>query len=46
MKDLLNELEIMVQVGQHKNIVNLIGACASGGELFTENNTISDWSLC
>ncbi|EDO30817.1 predicted protein, partial [Nematostella vectensis] len=27
-KDLLNELDIMVQVGEHPNIVNLIGACS------------------
>ena len=32
MKDLLNELDIMVQVGSHPNIVNLIGACAFGGK--------------
>ncbi|KAK3732612.1 hypothetical protein QZH41_016083 [Actinostola sp. cb2023] len=33
MKDLLNELDIMVQVGSHPNIVNLIGACAFGGPI-------------
>ncbi|KAK3741699.1 hypothetical protein QZH41_016948 [Actinostola sp. cb2023] len=33
MKDLLNELDIMVQVGSHPNIVNLIGACVFEGSV-------------
>ncbi|KAK3741701.1 hypothetical protein QZH41_016950, partial [Actinostola sp. cb2023] len=33
MNDLLNELDIMVQVGSHPNIVNLIGACAFEGSV-------------
>lgn len=30
-KDLLNELQIMVTVGEHPNIISLIGACTKSG---------------
>ena len=30
-RDLINELRIMVTVGEHPNIVSLIGACTRGG---------------
>ncbi|PFX22514.1 Fibroblast growth factor receptor 1 [Stylophora pistillata] len=33
LKDLLNELEIMTSVGEHPNLVNLIGACSASGPL-------------
>ena len=29
-KDLLSELKILIHVGEHKNIVNLLGACTKG----------------
>ena len=29
-KDLLSELKILIHVGEHKNIVNLLGACTEG----------------
>ncbi|CAB4006861.1 vascular endothelial growth factor receptor 2-like, partial [Paramuricea clavata] len=31
-KDLLSELKILIHVGEHKNIVNLLGACTKGRE--------------
>jgi len=31
-RDLINELKIMVTVGEHPNIVSLIGACTRGGK--------------
>lgn len=30
-KDLINELQIMVTVGDHPNVVSLIGACTKSG---------------
>ena len=30
-RDLLNELKIMVRVGDHPNVVSLIGACTRNG---------------
>ncbi|XP_066912018.1 vascular endothelial growth factor receptor 1-like [Clytia hemisphaerica] len=32
-KDLASELKILIHVGQHKNIVNLLGACTLEGKL-------------
>lgn len=31
-KDLLSELKILIHIGEHKNIVNLLGACTKGME--------------
>ena len=30
-RDLRNELEIMATVGEHSNVINLIGACTETG---------------
>lgn len=32
-KDLASELKILIHLGEHKNIVNLLGACTRGGKL-------------
>eukprot|EP00111_Clytia_hemisphaerica_P018541 TCONS_00054846-protein len=32
-KDLASELKILIHLGEHKNIVNLLGACTTGGKL-------------
>lgn len=32
-KDLASELKILIHVGEHKNIVNLLGACTKGDRL-------------
>ncbi|PFX14424.1 Fibroblast growth factor receptor 1 [Stylophora pistillata] len=32
--DLASELKILIHVGEHKNIVNLLGACTKGDRLF------------
>ena len=37
-RDLLNELNIMANVGEHANVVSLIGACTTGGELTDHDN--------
>lgn len=29
-RDLLSELKILIHIGEHKNIVNLLGACTKG----------------
>lgn len=33
-KDLASELKILIHLGEHKNIVNLLGACTTRGNLF------------
>lgn len=37
-RDLINELKIMVTVGEHPNIVSLIGACTRGGWYYGMEN--------
>ena len=32
-KDLASELKILIHLGQHKNIINLLGACTRGKRL-------------
>ena len=32
-KDLASELKILIHLGQHKNIINLLGACTKGKRL-------------
>ena len=40
-RDLINELNIMVTVGEHPNIVSLLGACTAGGKkLFLERSLV------
>ena len=36
-RDLINELQIMVTVGEHPNVISLIGACTRDGK-FSELN--------
>ena len=33
-RDLLSELKILIHIGEHKNIVNLLGACTKGWWMF------------
>ncbi|XP_066925910.1 fibroblast growth factor receptor 2-like [Clytia hemisphaerica] len=33
-KDLASEIKILIYIGKHNNIVNLLGACTKGGSLF------------
>ncbi|XP_019645247.1 PREDICTED: fibroblast growth factor receptor 2-like [Branchiostoma belcheri] len=47
-KDLLGELEILVTVGRHDNIISLVGACTKGGPLmivveYATNGCLKDW---
>ncbi|XP_019645250.1 PREDICTED: fibroblast growth factor receptor-like [Branchiostoma belcheri] len=47
-KDLLGELEILVTVGRHDNIISLVGACTKGGPLmivveYAPNGCLRDW---
>ena len=30
MRDLVSELKILIHIGEHSNIVNLLGACTKG----------------
>ena len=32
-KDLASEIKILIHLGNHKNIVNILGACTNGGKL-------------
>jgi len=32
MRDLVSELKILIHIGEHNNIVNLLGACTRGGD--------------
>ncbi|XP_019637130.1 PREDICTED: tyrosine kinase receptor Cad96Ca-like [Branchiostoma belcheri] len=47
-EDLLGELEILVTVGRHDNIISLVGACTVEGPLalvveFAPNGCLKDW---
>ncbi|XP_019647161.1 PREDICTED: uncharacterized protein LOC109487598 [Branchiostoma belcheri] len=47
-KDLLGELEILVTVGRHDNIISLVGACTRDGPLmivveYAPNGCLKDW---
>ncbi|XP_019628266.1 PREDICTED: fibroblast growth factor receptor 2-like [Branchiostoma belcheri] len=47
-KDLLGELEILVTVGRHDNIISLVGACTKGGPFmvvveYAPNGCLKDW---
>ncbi|XP_019638403.1 PREDICTED: hepatocyte growth factor receptor-like [Branchiostoma belcheri] len=47
-KDLLGELEILVTVGRHDNIISLVGACTKGGPLmivveYAPNGCLKAW---
>lgn len=44
-RDLYNELEIMVNVGYHPNLVNLIGACTEDGHLLVVLEIAENGSL-
>ena len=35
-RDLINELRIMTRVGEHPNVISLIGACTEKGNRATE----------
>ena len=39
-KDLQSELKILIHIGSHKNIVNLLGACTRGKNCLTYNNVL------
>ncbi|XP_066297907.1 fibroblast growth factor receptor 1-like [Branchiostoma lanceolatum] len=47
-RDLLGELDILVTVGHHENIISLVGACTTGGHLcivveYAPNGCLKDW---
>ncbi|XP_066299173.1 fibroblast growth factor receptor 1-like [Branchiostoma lanceolatum] len=47
-KDLLGELEILVTVGRHDNIISLVGACTTDGPLmivveYSPNGCLKEW---
>lgn len=48
-EDLLNELQILVTIGEHPNIISLIGACTKSGnysrEKFVTVVTAVKWNL-
>ena len=44
MRDLVSELKILIHIGAHSNIVNLLGACTKGNKTFcidTQDEIIS-----
>ncbi|XP_019614810.1 PREDICTED: uncharacterized protein LOC109462690 [Branchiostoma belcheri] len=47
-EDLIGELDILVTVGRHDNIISLVGACTVGGPLtlvveYAANGCLKDW---
>ncbi|XP_057313363.1 uncharacterized protein LOC130654766 [Hydractinia symbiolongicarpus] len=44
-KDLANELKLLIHIGEHRNIVNLLGACTRGENLFVIFEYCSKGSL-
>ncbi|XP_078674229.1 fibroblast growth factor receptor 1-like isoform X2 [Branchiostoma floridae x Branchiostoma belcheri] len=47
-KDLMGELEILVTVGRHDNVISLVGACTIDGPLcvvveYAPNGSLKDW---
>ncbi|XP_019639633.1 PREDICTED: tyrosine-protein kinase receptor Tie-2-like [Branchiostoma belcheri] len=47
-EDLIGELDILVTVGRHDNIISLVGACTVGGPLtlvveYAPNGCLKDW---
>ena len=37
MRDLVSELKILIHIGEHSNIVNLLGACTKGLLVYVKN---------
>ncbi|XP_078692944.1 angiopoietin-1 receptor-like [Branchiostoma floridae x Branchiostoma belcheri] len=49
-EDLIGELDILVTVGRHDNIISLVGACTVGGPLtlvveYAPNGCLKDWLI-